>query len=60
MAHQFNPSDFVKLEVLTDKEWRTIHCDYAQVEYKLFRFHREGIVRGSRITLDNQSRNSLE
>ena len=52
MEHQFKPNDFVKLEVLTDREWRTIHCQYYQVERYLFRFYREGLVRGSKVSLD--------
>ena len=55
MDYKFKPSDFVKLEVLTDKEWRTIYCPYSQVASRLFKFHRESNVKGSRVSLGNLS-----
>ena len=55
MDYKFKPSDSVKLEVLTDKEWRTIYCPYSQVASRLFKFHRESNVKGSRVSLGNLS-----
>ena len=52
MEYKFKPSDFVKLEILTESEWRTIRCQYYQVDRHLFRIYREARVKGSRLSLD--------
>ena len=52
MKHDFRPTDFVILEVLTENEWRKIRCRYSRVERTLAKIYRENRVRGSMVSLD--------
>ncbi len=54
MKHNFRPTDFVILEVLTENEWSKIRCRYSSVERTLAKMYRENRVRGSMVSLDKK------